>query len=298
MTKQLSNYTRRSLLTISESALRRADVLGVIPTPLEEVARTAGVRDIVDISQLPDDIVAKKPSAWRRIVGAYLFREAVQFIDRSQSDCRERFTIGHETGHKIVPWHGPSYKIDDEDGLFREARIQLEAEANLVSSYLIFQGMGFMREALAYEVSIETPLFLADRYGASRHAAIHYYAEHHPDPIAVAIVGRYPGLSRRVPVWNVVASPAFFPNFGNLDAFLESGMLNVGEVDANAAGTTARRALVSPEPVVREEVGLVDINGKSHDFYLEGFFNLRCVFLMLSPKTRLRGGRPIRVEAA
>src|SRR5205085_493732 len=115
-------------------------VAGVLPTPLDVVAEMAGISEVIDIGDLPAELIAKKPRAWKRILGALLYREQVIFVDRTQPEPRARFIQAHETGHEIIPWHRRSYELDDEVGLFRETKEQLDLEANLAGAYLIFQG--------------------------------------------------------------------------------------------------------------------------------------------------------------
>ena len=42
---------RRQILAFTDSALRNAGVTGIIPTPLDAVAKAAGITEIIDISQ-------------------------------------------------------------------------------------------------------------------------------------------------------------------------------------------------------------------------------------------------------
>src|SRR5262245_1129905 len=96
---------RRQILALTDSALRNAGVTGIIPTPLDVVAKTAGITEIIDISRLPADIAARKPPALKRILGALMHRERVALVDLSQCVPRARLTEAHEIGHQIIPWH-------------------------------------------------------------------------------------------------------------------------------------------------------------------------------------------------
>ena len=90
---------------------------GIIPTPLDVVAKAAGITEIIDISQLPRDIEARKPPALKRILGALLHREHVALVDLSQPEPRARLTEAHEIGHKVIPWHQAAFQLDDEERL-------------------------------------------------------------------------------------------------------------------------------------------------------------------------------------
>lgn len=43
--------------------------------------RATDIREVIDISQLPEDIAAKKLPGLSRIIGALVFRQRVVFID-------------------------------------------------------------------------------------------------------------------------------------------------------------------------------------------------------------------------
>ena len=55
---------------MTEATLAKAGVHGVLLTPLDAVAKAAQITEVIDISQLPEDLVRQKPAAVRRILGA------------------------------------------------------------------------------------------------------------------------------------------------------------------------------------------------------------------------------------
>jgi len=180
----IDSFLRRQIVGLSEAALHAADVIGILPTPLDQVARVAGVAEVINIGDLPDELVAARPKGLRRILGAYLYRAETAFVDLSQPLGRQRFIFGHETGHKIIPWHAQAFHLDDENRIFLDANEELEEEANLAASLLMFQGGRFHARALDYKTSLHAPISLAEQYGASLHASIRFYVEHHPEPVA------------------------------------------------------------------------------------------------------------------
>ncbi len=190
-------FLRRQIIAMAEAALRAADVVGVLPTPLERVGEVVGVAETIDIGDLPDDLTIAKPRSLRRILGAYAYRTNTAFVDLSQPVGRRRFIQAHETGHRLIPWHESSHRLDDEARLFRDTEDELEDEANLAGTLLVFQGGRFHAQALDYENSIRTPILLAEEFGASYHASIRYYVEHHPEPIALVIAVRGRGSAQR-----------------------------------------------------------------------------------------------------
>lgn len=268
---------------------------GIIPTPLDAVAKTAGITEIIDISRLPADIAARKPPALKRILGALLHRERVALIDLSQCEPRARLTEAHEIGHQLMPWHQAAFQLDDEERLLGRTRDQLEREAYLAGGHLIFQGEHFWRRALDYQVSIGTPIALAPEYGASLHAAIRYYALHHPDPVSVLVAGRYQNRSGSVPVWESVDSPSFLAKFGMLAGRM-AGQLTIG--DGQPLGDIAMKAMSGTE-VAAKDVNIPDVNGERCAFIAEAFYNHFNVFVMVTEKNAAaRFARHVRVAAS
>lgn len=161
-----------------------------MPTPLDQVADAVGVEAIIDIADLPPEEVVKRPSALKKILGAFLYPAKTAFVDFSQPHGRARFIQAHELGHRVVPWHEGAYS-DDERRLFRDTEELFEAEAKLAGAHLLFQGGPFFERALEFPLSLKTPLLMADTFETSLHATIRYYVEDHPDPIAVVIAGPF-----------------------------------------------------------------------------------------------------------
>jgi hypothetical protein len=183
-----SVFTRARIARLCEHALRRSGALGVLPTPLDAVLDAAGVRDRVELARIP-----ARPAIAERLLGAVWFEERALFVDRRQSEPRRRFTEAHEAVHLLCPWHAATLRLDTAAELFGPLVEGIEAEANFGAGQLIFQGDAFHAEALACERSLRTPFALAQRFGASRHAAAHHYVEAHPEPVALIVAS---GASR------------------------------------------------------------------------------------------------------
>lgn len=290
MADGINELARRQILAATEQALRHADSYGVVPTPLKIVGEAAGIEDVIDISQAPAEIAPKR-SRLRKWLGAYLYRAETVFVDLSQPRGRARFIEAHELGHCVVPWHRDAY-IDDAQTLFSDTELMLELEANLAAAHLIFQGRPFFERALDYPVSLRTPLLLADQFDASLHATIRYYVEHHVEPLAVLILGRYRRLDGTVPIFIAVESVAFRERFGPIATRFPSGSFPLD--NGNPLGPLVRSSHLAVEPP-QLELPLRDLSGASRRFVAETFFNNRCYFVTFAPSTRLRRGRRIKV---
>lgn len=290
----LSHFTRRQIGRRAEDALRRADAVGVYPTPMQEVQRAVGVRERIDVAQMPDEVRAKKPPAWRRILGALWFQERTVFVDSNESEARQLFTDGHEATHAMCEWHEPTLKLDNEDTLFKHLHGRVEAEANYGASYFIFQGGRFYRRALREQVSIRTPLALASEYGASRHATLHYYVEEHPDAVALLVTGRFPYWDGTLPVWRSVESEAFRRRFGRAVDRLPGRQLSIVEGPAAPLADIVKESRISVDPPTKL-VGVPDKDGTKHPFVAEAFFNGHCHFVVLVDKKARLLGRRLRL---
>ena len=117
----------------AEQVLRRAGVKGVIPTPLDEVARVVGIREVLDIGEFNNnqrEFHRRRRSpgvALKRFVGAVFFEPKVVLVDTSKPDDMRRWTEAHELAHKFLPWHAETSYLDDDATLSREAKLQKEA---------------------------------------------------------------------------------------------------------------------------------------------------------------------------
>jgi hypothetical protein len=290
-------FLRRQIMGLSEAVLQAADVVDVLPTPLERVATAAGIAEVVNISDLPDELVTAKPKSWRRILGAYLYRAETAFVDLSQPLGRQRFIFAHETGHKIVPWHAKAFHLDNETCIFRDANEELEEEASFAASLLMFQGTRFHARALDYETGMQAPISLADQYGASLHASIRFYVEHHPDPVALLVAGRYARFDGTVPIWLSVESKAFSERFGTFRSLMPGRGVPLAPGAAHPIGILALAAY-NVSDVATERLKLTDLADDAVSCNVETFFNQHCLFIMASTRSVLRRGRRITIHAS
>jgi transcriptional regulator with XRE-family HTH domain len=290
----LSEDARRRVAAVAERALEWAGAVEVLPTPLDELAKAAGILEIRDAAAIPEEIATKKPPVWKRILGAIVFPEKTIYVDRkNQLDARANFTEAHEIAHSLLPWHEAVYRFDDERQLFFDSRDELELEANYAAAHMIFQGRRYHERALQNEVSIATPIDLAHHYGASLHASIRYYVEGHPDPVAVLVAGRYTQFNGTLPIWTSFESESFRERFGRFVDQLPGAALPVTD-PTSTLGRIAAGVLETPG-VVSDTTTLLDLNGDAKRFRAEAFFNQYSVFMFVSPRSRAKLGRRTQV---
>ncbi len=293
MSGRINELAQRQILAAATQALRAADALGVVPTPLDDLAEAIGIGAVIDIGEVPEELLAKKPSALKKLLGAYWFRAETAFVDFSQTRGRVRFTQAHEIGHRVVPWHKGAY-LDDERRLFRETEDLLELEANLAGAHLIFQGSQFFERALDFETSLRTPILLAGDFDASCAATIRYFVEHHPDPLAVLVAGRYKRADGTVPIFLALESPAFRERLGPIAGRFPTRSLPLDDTEPLGPLLVEARDAVDPPS---KEVKIRDLGRQYRRFLAEAFFNGRCYFVVLSPAARLRLGRKVKLAS-
>lgn len=290
-----ADFTRRRIEQACETALREAGVANVFPTPLAEVARISGITELIDISEIPAELTAARPSFLKKLLGALDFRTRTVFVDRSQADVRQTWTEAHEAAHGLLPWHEASSYLDDGDRLSPQCEEAREAEANIGAGYLIFQGHRYMERVLSYQRSIAAPLAEAASMGASMHASIRYFAERHPEPAALLIAGRYVNWSGHLPIFTAVQSTAYRQQFGRADRLVPTLTLPVDEGTEPAwLASAARRARLT-SGVVSHKVTVTDLNGEKTEFTAEFFSNSHSLFVLFLPAQKVRLGKRVQL---
>ncbi|MBU8541765.1 ImmA/IrrE family metallo-endopeptidase [Falsiroseomonas tokyonensis] len=131
----------------------------------------------------------------------------MMFADRSSGTIlvnkaagwrRRRFTIAHELGHFLLPWHTPrngeAFRCSKKDmAVFRtqpggDRYVEMEAQANRFAAGVLMPSAPFRADLRArrhFEVSHIVEL--ADRYDVSKEACARRCADLHDDAIAVVV---------------------------------------------------------------------------------------------------------------
>ncbi len=154
------------------------------PVPVHEVARAL---DIVEIREEPlvnveGALVTTPERGWGSIL-----------VNLRSSPQRRRFSVGHELGHFLNPWHQPTSPngfwcsrsdmtaadLRSSDRYFRQ-----EAEANSFAIELLTP-RGRLRRYLTGETDLHNMLAIAKEFDISREAAARRYVSLHDDNLAV-----------------------------------------------------------------------------------------------------------------
>jgi Zn-dependent peptidase ImmA (M78 family) len=194
------------------------------PIPVEELARALDIREIADLET--EAFEGSLLMDRNRSAGIIL-------VNKNASGGRRRFTIGHELGHFCIPTHmpvkGDAFLCSRDDMRLWSAAEQdkyarMEVEANRFAALLLMPPP-MLRAYLAKrgDPTLAHVDAIHDDFEVSKDSAARAYAQHHDEPIAVAVVqnGKVLRVYRHIK----------FPKLG-----LENG-------DAVPAGSTYWRAL-------------------------------------------------------
>jgi Zn-dependent peptidase ImmA (M78 family) len=140
-----------------------------------------------------------------------------------RSAQRRRFSIGHELGHFLLPFHKPQpghpfeYSLEDLHLLYsreKDRRKRIEAEANRFAAALLMPPARVRKGMASSQPDLGDIIRLATEFGVSKEAMARTYVEAHREPVAVIILlheklvrvyrpGHFPWieprLGRRVP---------------------------------------------------------------------------------------------------
>jgi Zn-dependent peptidase ImmA (M78 family) len=160
-----------------------------IPVPIEELARQLDITNILDLTTegfegglITDDCRS----------------EGTILVNRAARRGRRRFTIGHELGHFLIPWHKPvkgdQFLCSREDmrrwsAKENDAYARMEVEANRFSA-LILMPPRHLRAVMGKfrDPSLSQIVDVASHFDVSKDAAARAYAEYHDQQIAVAVI--------------------------------------------------------------------------------------------------------------
>jgi Zn-dependent peptidase ImmA (M78 family) len=178
---ELADLTRPA--DLAKAIVKQIDSLP-IPVPIEEIANATGIQDIqlMPVSTFEGALIAKEGSA-------------LILINQNSPRYRQRFTIGHELGHYMCPWHllkarhfecsSQDMRIDVPRG---DPRLRLEVEANLFAAEILMPESLFKRDLRrTRDLSLQTIVELADIYGTSKLATGRRAVVLHDDPAALIV---------------------------------------------------------------------------------------------------------------
>lgn len=159
----------------------------VYPVPVNEIAIALGISEIIEIET-------------NSFEGALLTNEekskAKILVKKGIIETRQRFTIAHELGHYLIPYHIPSAKgfectskdMREQDSAKATGRPKWEAEANTFASNLLMPASEFKQRFRKYrEITIEMIVDLSGNFSVSKSAFLYRLMQLADDPFAAII---------------------------------------------------------------------------------------------------------------
>jgi len=123
--------------------------------------------------------------------------EGIILVNERSSRRRRRFTIGHELGHFLCPWHIPSgpegFLCSSKDmrrsfASVEESAARMEVDANSFAAQILMPAPQFMKDIRRRRgADIEHIIALADRYVTSKEATARHYVEMHDEQCAAIV---------------------------------------------------------------------------------------------------------------
>lgn len=271
----------------AKRALRLANAIGVLPTPIEEIMRVSKVRELEEDVLNPifiSKLIGKAEKAGlaikraiSKVMGLFHASEGLVFIDRTLIGVRQRFVRLHESAHGFLPWQRPMYALvqDCEQALNPDAAELFDREANTFASEVLFQLDKFRDVAEERPFEIMTPVRLAPKFNASVYASIRQYVSKNHRTCAVVVLNMpelIPGSGFRATLRRVVASESFSAMFVGLiwpEVFTPDDEIG-------------RLVPVMGRKLYRNRsLGLTDANGTLHDCIAESFTTGKQVFVLI-----------------
>jgi Zn-dependent peptidase ImmA (M78 family) len=159
-----------------------------IPVPIKDVAMALGIVEIkeTELTGFEGGLIAFADKS-----------EGTILVNDRSNPQRRRFTVGHELGHFLNPWHlsktSEGFRCTTGDMRASKAKpgdraAQMEVEANRFAAELLFPKPWFDKEmAKLTVVDVEHILALANRYDMSKEATARRYVDKHRESCAAVV---------------------------------------------------------------------------------------------------------------
>jgi Zn-dependent peptidase ImmA (M78 family) len=166
-----------------------------IPIPIEELCRK------LDITSIEYETLEGLEGA---LITTPERKSGIILIKKTSHPFRQRFTMGHELGHFIIPTHMPGldgrFLCSRADMLLQHAdeqdkRARMEVEANRFSSLLLIPPP-MLRPRLKGEPNLSQLVELASEFEVSKEAMARAYALYHGELLAFVVT--HDGIVTRV----------------------------------------------------------------------------------------------------
>lgn len=193
----LDDQKRRLIRKHAETALRNADALGLVPTPIEQVLEAANlfvseepVLELGFLTKLRKDAGSALRRALSKVLGVLDSAARIIYLDKTLHVVKRTFLKLHETAHAVLPWQSKAFIVAEDCAMTLAPEIAelFEREANAFASEVLFQLDSFSEEANDHAVGILVPVRLAKRYRASIYSSVRRYVTGSPRACMVLVL--------------------------------------------------------------------------------------------------------------
>ena len=282
----IDKNTQKEIRKNADLLLKKADAVGVFPTPIPEIVAAAELeisREAVLDKVFLGGIYRKLPNALKlapdkikkaaaKVMGLLDVHDRTIHIDPSVHPAKKGFLTLHEVGHGFLPWQTKIFSVleDSNSELDPDTRDIFEREANCFASDVIFQLDSFTKEAADSEFSIWTPIKTGKKYGASIYATARRYVTTSSQPCALIVLE--PKKGQKVSLRRAVVSPSYREKFGD-----EKLPLDFGPGDFFYDNLPYKKYSKS------DFLTLTDLNGEEWETATECFDSTKNFFYLIRP---------------
>jgi transcriptional regulator with XRE-family HTH domain len=187
--------------------LRKADALGEVPTPLDQVMEVSRLVAAGEIRLEPElkrklrqrfgDLVDR---ALDLLLGSVRFDSREVYLKPGMYALKRRFVQAHEISHEMLPWHRDLYAfLDDKTRIRGDINDRYERQANQAAIEILAQGDQLRREADDSPLSFDLIEALGNRFEISTQATTRRVVEETKQTCALAIAYRGPVTGKLMP---------------------------------------------------------------------------------------------------
>jgi len=292
MKKDDSSLPQDSLFAVkkqAKKALEKAGVLGVFPTPVDQILNAAEVILAPEayfsegmfnkFKQKFAGVAHLVKKALSKVVGLFDAVGRIIYVDITLHESKKKFLKLHETGHSFLPWQAKAYALieDCEQTLDPDIADQFDREANIFAKEVLFQCDSFSKEASDHKFSIKTPINLSKKYGASIYSSIREYVRSHHRACTVLVLDM-PVLMEGKGFVSMLRR--FESSSGFIEIFGQPQWPHTYSPDdpIGAMLPIGKQRFSAPRNIT-----LFDMNGAEHECIAEAFTQTYQVFVLITP---------------
>lgn len=225
-----------------------------IPIPLDEIAHASGIHEIhyKPLDGLEGALVANPEKS-----------EGVILVNEKARHHRQRFTLGHELGHFLIPRHGHKMECGINELSISEKKSmnsiqRIELEANKFSAELLMPAILFTQfKGYRNEPSINCLIEQSNFFDVSFEACAHRYVALHDYPVAIVFSHngkvRYSTSNKEFPFWVIPSKGDNLPvqSYTHSLNFSKANSISTGISDSSN-WIESNRDYETPEEVIEE----------------------------------------------